>query len=163
MSETENLKLEEITTAIKSTKDCRMLERYQAVKLYLEGSQVDQIAEIISRCRVTVGSYIRAYLAKGLSGLERKLPPGRQPFLSDTQKQQVKQVVSQRPEEVGFPGELNWTCSLVASWIYCQFQIKYSDRGVLFLLHDLGFSYTHSTYTLVKANDGEKGESLKKN
>lgn len=159
MSETKNLKLEEITAAMKSTKDRRMLERYQAIKLYLEGRQVVQIAELIGRSRVTVGSYIRAYLAQGLSGLERKYPPGRQSFLSEMQRQQVKQVVSQqRPEDVGFPAGLHWTCPLVADWIYRQYAIKYSERGVLDLLHDLGFNCTRTTYTLTHENNVERQE-----
>ncbi|WP_093795262.1 helix-turn-helix domain-containing protein [Sporomusa acidovorans] len=56
---------------------------------------------------------------------------------------------------------MNWTCPLVAEWIQRQFGIKYTDRGVLDLLRDLGFSCTRPTYTLAKANL-EKQEEFKK-
>lgn len=157
-----NPKLQDITAAMKSAKSRRMFERYQAIKLYMEGHQIIQIAKIIGRSRITVSSYIHAYLSDGLVGLEIKHSPGRPSFLNETQKQLVKQVVSQqRPEDVGFPAEMNWTCPLVTQWIQRQFGIKYTDRGVLDLLYDLGFTCTRPTYTLAKAN-AEKQDEFKK-
>ena len=162
MNKSEDQKLQDITNAMKSAKNRRMFERYQAVKLYVEGHQIIQIAKIIGRSRITVSSYIHAYLSEGLVGLEIKHSPGRPSFLNETQKQQVKNVISQqRPEDVGFPAEMNWTCPLVKEWINRQFEIKYTERGVLDLLHALGFSCTRPTYTLVKAS-ADKQEAFKK-
>ena len=163
MSKENNQELQNIINAMKSTKNRRMFERYQAVKLYIEGYLIIQIAEIIGRNRVTVSTYIHRYLSEGISGLDIQFSQGRPSFLTESQKQQVKQVVSEcRPEDVGFPAEMNWTCPLLAEWIKQQFKVQYGDRGVLRLLKELGFSCTRPTYTLANAN-AEKQEIFKKN
>ncbi|SPF52235.1 conserved hypothetical protein [Candidatus Desulfosporosinus infrequens] len=162
MTKQKNHELQNIIDAMKSTNNRRMFERYQAVKLYLEGYLIIQIAEIIGRNRITVSTYIHTYLAEGLSGLKISYSQGRPSFLTESQKQQVKHLVSeQRPEDVGFPAEMNWTCPLLREWIKRQFKIQYTDRGVLKLLKELGFSCTRPTYTLAKANT-DKQEEFKK-
>ncbi|SDE85947.1 hypothetical protein SPACI_021700 [Sporomusa acidovorans DSM 3132] len=41
--------IQDVTNAMKSTKNRRMFERYQAVKLYLEGHKIIHIAKIINK------------------------------------------------------------------------------------------------------------------
>ncbi|HWR39840.1 MAG TPA: helix-turn-helix domain-containing protein, partial [Patescibacteria group bacterium] len=143
--------LENIEIFIKSTRDRRLLERYQAIKLFFEGHSIVYIAKIIGRSPSTVASYVRIYSSEGIAGLARKPSPGRPAFLTKNQKEQLKQMISlQSPENSGFPGEQHWTCSLIVELIYRQFNVKYSTRGVLDLLHAMQFEHTHQTYTLVK-------------
>ena len=154
--------IQSVVDAMKKTKKCRMLQRYQVVKLYLEGYSVKEIATIVERTSKTIDSYISIYLKSGLDGLIMKKPSGRPTFLSDDQKINLKEVVSEKsPEDVGFPAEMNWTSPLVKAWISRQFGIEYSVRGALKLLKELGFSCTRPTYTLAKA-DLEKQELFKK-
>ena len=42
-------KIKEISEAMKRTKKCRMLQRYQSIKLYLEGYPTQKNAKIIDR------------------------------------------------------------------------------------------------------------------
>ena len=51
---------------------------------------------------------------------------------------------------------MNWTSPLVREWILREFGIVYADRGVLKLLHRLGFSHTRPTYTLAKADPAKQ-------
>ncbi|MGW9531020.1 terminase gpP N-terminus-related DNA-binding protein [Paenibacillus terrae] len=51
---------------MKKAKDRRMYERYQTLYLYLQGTEVEQIAHIIK----TVKGYIKAYTTGGLPGLQ---------------------------------------------------------------------------------------------
>ena len=141
--------LQNLTTAMKAIKNRRLLERYQAMKFFLEGHSISHIARIIGRSRSTIRFYIRAYALAGIGGLERKFSSGRPSFLTDAQREQIKQVVSQTtPQNVGLAPTDNWTCPLVAAWIDRQFAVKYTSRGILDLLHDLDFRYINRTYTL---------------
>ncbi|WP_335869911.1 helix-turn-helix domain-containing protein [Bacillus sp. 2205SS5-2] len=60
------------------------------------------------------------------------------------------------PAEVGFETTMNWTSPLLSEWMKREFGLTYSKRGVLKLLHRLGFSHTRLTYTLEKAYQKNK-------
>lgn len=156
------LQVEEITMAMKSSKDRRMFERYQAIKLYLTDKTVAEIGEIIGRSLPTVYSYINNYRKNGIEGLAMKPPPGRPSLLSEEQKQLVYDlIINQTPEDVGFRAEMNWTSPLMRCWIKQKWGIEYSDRGMRALMYSLNLSYTRPTYTLKKA-DPVKQEEFKK-
>ena len=151
-----------VVEAMKNTKNCRLLQRYQAIKLYLEGYPLGEIAKIIERRSETVNIYVSQYIALGLNGLVMKKPPGRPSFMTTQQKEELTSIIAQKtPEDVGFPAEMNWTAPLVSRLIFQQFQIQYSNRGTLRLLKELGFSCTRPTYTLANA-DRDKQEAFKK-
>jgi putative transposase len=151
--ENSNPAMQEIKIAMKQTKDLRMYQRYQTILLHLEGLTYDQISVIVNRTPTTIGFYVRAYKTNGLAGLKRGQPSGRPSKLTKEQEQEVYQlIINQRPVDVGFPAEMNWTASLIREWIKRQFSVTYSERGTRDLLYRLRFSYTRPTYTLAKAN-----------
>lgn len=148
--------IHELKTAMQTTQDRRMYERYQAVRLVLEGRTRKETADIINRTEHTVGKYVSAYEADGLAGLRRGVSTGKPPRLSEAQRQELKDIVAdQTPADVGFPARANWTLALVAELIERKWGETYTPRGVSKMLHALGLSYTRPTYTLEKA-DPEK-------
>lgn len=156
-----NPEIQAVKAAIKSTKDKRMFERYQAILMYLHGVKYDRISIIIGKSTASIGHYVKAYREGGLDGLAMGQSPGRPPFLSQEQEEELRQLlIESRPADVGFPAEMNWTSFLVRDWIEREFDVRYSDRGVRKLLRLLGFSYTKPTYTLAKA-DPAKQEAFK--
>jgi transposase len=157
----QNPEIQAIKAAMKATKNKRMFERYQTILLHLHGVKYDQIAFIVGRSAVTIGSYVKAYRAHGLNGLVLGESPGRPSFLSKEQEEQVRRLlIEQRPCDVGFPSEMNWTAPLLRDWIHREFSVTYSERGTRKLLHLLGFSFTKPTYTLALA-DPQKQEQFK--
>jgi transposase len=157
-----NPEIQILKMAMKATKDKRMFERYQTILLHLHGATYDEISVIVGRSAVTIGSYVKAYRAKGIDGLVLGESPGRPSFLTNEQEEQIRKLlIEQKPSEVGFPSEMNWTAPLLRNWIEREFSVKYSERGTRKLLHLLGFSYTKPTYTLAHA-DPEKQELFKK-
>lgn len=143
------------------TKDLRIFRRYQAILMYLKGRTYKEIGEVVHCTEQTVCSYVRAYREDGLKGLIPGQSPGRPRGLTEDQEQELYQlIVEQKPVDVGFPAEMNWTSFLIRDWIEKTFDVNYSDRGVRNLLHHLGFSYTKPTYTLKKA-DPEKQKVFK--
>jgi putative transposase len=142
-------------------KDLRMFRRYQAILMYLNGQTYKEIGEVIRCTEQTVCSYVREYRKDGLKGLIPGQSPGRPRLLTEDQEQELYQlIVEYKPVDFDFPAEMNWTSFLLRDLIEKRFDIKYSDRGVRNLLHDLGFSYTEPTYTLKKA-DPKKQEAFK--
>lgn len=156
-----NTRLEEVKKAMRETHEKRLYERYQCIYLLLTGESRATIAKTINRGLDTVGNYIQAYISFGLNGLGLNHSPGRPPFLTNEQEQQLyKTIVEKAPTDVGFPANMNWTSGLISDWIKQEFNVQYSERGTRELLYRLGFSHTRPTYTLAKA-DSDKQEAFK--
>lgn len=110
--------IHELKTAMQTTQDRRMYERYQAVRLVLEGRTRKETADIINRTEHTVGKYVSAYETDGLPRLRRGVSTGKPPRLSPAPRQELKDIVAnQTPADVGFPARANWTLALVAELI----------------------------------------------
>jgi transposase len=155
------VRIEQVKSAMKETKDKRMYERYQCIFLLLSGEPRNRITTILNRGMDTIGFYIQAYCKDGLEGLELEHSPGRPKFMTAEQEIVLYlTIVDKKPADVGFPANMNWTAVLVRKWIENEFQIRYSERGARQLLYRLGFSYTKPTYTMAKA-DPEKQEVFK--
>ncbi|WCF07254.1 helix-turn-helix domain-containing protein [Paenibacillus thiaminolyticus] len=60
--------LKAVAERIKQTKDRRMYERYQTIRLHLMGNTTSQIALILGRTSKTIKAYIDAYNELGLNG-----------------------------------------------------------------------------------------------
>lgn len=160
--ETLNNQLIEITKAMKESEERRMFERYQAIKLHLEGYRVSQIANITGRCKKTIYNYLNAYQVGGLESLKMNFSTGRPSLLINQEKQIIIDTLTNKsPEDVGFYSEMNWTASILREWIIRKFQVKYSLSGTNVLLHELGFTCTRPTYTLANA-DPIKQDEFKK-
>lgn len=162
--------IQEVKEAMKTNKDLRMHQRYQVILMVLHGETYEKIASITGQSRATLYNYSNAYRLNGLAGLDRGRPPGRKSFLTPEQEQQVyEMIVHQKPVDVGFPVEMNWTSPLIRKWIKQTFDVSYSDRGTRKLLERLGLRFTKPTYTLEKADPAkqevfkEQFENVKKN
>jgi transposase len=146
-------KLEEATAAMRQTKDKRLFEPYQCVVLHLSGEPRKRIAAILRRCEDTVNTYIQAYEAQGLAGLELGHSPGRPCRLTLEQEQELYRTVTEkRPADVGFPAQMNWTSFLARDWIERTWGVVYQPRAVRKIFHRMGLSFTKPTYTLAKAD-----------
>jgi transposase len=151
--------LKAVEERIKQTKDRRMYERYQTIRLHLMGNTTSQIALILGRTSKTIKAYIDAYNKLGLNGLIMKQSTGKPTRLSKDQQTQLKQtIIDHVPHEVGFTGKFNWTLEIIASYILREFGHTYSIRGVSKLMHRIGMSYTKPTYTLAAADEEKQRE-----
>ncbi|WP_197228951.1 helix-turn-helix domain-containing protein, partial [Bacillus thuringiensis] len=147
MTDLHQLEKESLLTAMRTTKNKRLYERYQAVYLYLQNYSKTEIASMIGRSERTIYSY-NAYKAKGLSGLIMGRSTGPPRKLTPEQEQELVQVITCKlPVDVGFPSKHNWTLSIITFFIKREWNQSYTLRGVSRLLHDLGLSYTKPAYT----------------
>lgn len=148
---------QEIEQAMKKAKNRRMYERYQALYLHLQGTQVEQIAHALNRSAKTIKGYIQAYETRGLAGLQMNHSPGAPVRLTPEQQEQLKRtIVESVPHEVGFTARHNWTLEIIADYIQREFGPTYSLRGISKMMHRQGLSYTKPTYTLAAADEDKQ-------
>lgn len=108
----------EIEERLKQVKDKRMYERLQTIRFFLMGLSVKEIEDMLCRSDRTIRTYISAYKEKGLDGLKRKSPPGKVCLLTQTQQDELKQVIKNNvPADVGYTAKFNWTLELIADYI----------------------------------------------
>lgn len=137
--------LTEVEERLRSTKDRRLYERLQTVRLRIMGMPVKEIAEILCRSEKTIRSYIHTYETEGLSGLHMRFSPGRSSRLTPEQRKELKQViVRQMPADVGFTAKFNWTLQLIANYIERTYGHQYSLRGVSKVMEHMNMSFIFS-------------------
>ena len=155
--------LAELKVAMQEHQGTKQFVRYQVIYMLLSEVSYEKISSYTGLSIATIFNYRKAYCEKGLVGLKRKKQPGRKPFLTPEQEQQVVfTVVNHTPRDMGFPVQMNWTAPLVRDWIKQTFDISFSERGTRDLLYRLGFSYTKPTYTLEKADVTKQAAFLEK-
>lgn len=155
-------KIEELLRLSKREKSAKQKKRFDVVLLSLEGHKSREISELLHTPVRTVNTYIAAYKKGGATALIIKKQPGAKRKLTEEQEQELYLVISKHtPEEMGIGIFANWTAPLVCEYVKRQFNVTFSKRGMLNLLHRIQLSYTRPTYTLAKANP-EKQENFRK-
>lgn len=146
---------------LRTTDNKRMHIRYQVIILHLRNYTNIHISKIMDLNPHTVGTYINSYKKEGINGLNMGKPTGSPRFLTNDQEEELYKVITTKtPDEVGFGYRKNWNSNIARKWVSDNFNVEYSSRGMLQVLHRLNLSYTRPTYTLAKA-DPEKQEAFK--
>lgn len=168
-NDNEKEEIRELKRALRSTQNKRMHIRYNVILLHLKHYTNQHIARIMDLDPHTVAQYINNYKQRGLEGLIMGKSTGCPRLLTPEQEKVLYEVIATKtPDQVGFGKRKNWNSNIACQWVKEQFNIDYSKRGMLDVLHRLGLSYTHPTYTLEKANPEkqelfrEEFEGLKK-
>jgi putative transposase len=157
----QNPQVKELKEAIRDNRDKKMHVKYMVIYHHFNGAANIDIASMFDLCAHTVGIYINKYKTNGLSALAPAPKSGAPKFLTKEQEMKLKEVITlNTPDNVGFPNRKNWNASLAIQWVNNNFSIKYSNSGMLKVLHRLGLSFTKPTYTLAKA-DLKKQEEFK--
>ncbi|MED0687845.1 helix-turn-helix domain-containing protein [Anoxybacillus ayderensis] len=79
-------------------KDASLRVRVTAVRLVMEGFLGKDVAKMVNLCRPPVSLYVERFNEGGLDHLlDRRLPPGRVPFLTEEQQQELRQLVLTTP------------------------------------------------------------------
>jgi len=158
-NEKEELKI--LKNLLRTTDNKRMHIRYQVIILHLRNYTNIHISKIMELNQHTVGTYINSYKKDGINGLAIGKPTGCPRFLTTDQEENLYEVMTTKtPDEVGFGRRKNWNANIARKWVSDNFNVEYSSRGMLQVLHRLNLSYTRPTYTLAKA-DLQKQQAFK--
>lgn len=101
------------------------------------------VAEIAGRLRVSINAvYVwrRRWRAGGPGALASKGPGGSTCRLDERRQARLAHALEQGPAAHGFGEDQRWTLARVADLIARLFHIRYTLRGVSYLLHRMGFS-----------------------
>ena len=125
-----------VTKQLKSWKETR---RFKAIELLNSGWTQNQVAQAYGVNQTTVSSWKRAYDQKGESGLVLKDHPGKKPFLSKSQEEQLKGYLDKGASCFGFIGDF-WTQKRVSRLISEQFSVDLKPRSCGDLLKRMNYT-----------------------
>jgi transposase len=108
----------------------------------LEGTEVrrEQIASAVGRSRQFVDEWVKRYRTGGLDALRPKKQPGRPAWLTDEQKQELKQLLDAGPQPDDDPRAVFFGED-IRKLIERRFGKLYSLSGVYYLLDTLDYSW----------------------
>jgi transposase len=113
--------------------------RLRAAELLRQNLGPSAVARIVGASPGTVARWKQALDQGGKAALQAKPHPGRKPFLSARQKQQLLQLLLKGARQAGYANDL-WTCPRVAELIERKFGVRYHPDWVGQILHALGWS-----------------------
>lgn len=138
MTVVEHHSVEELQTLYQRERQARLAKRLWIVWQARRGWTALEIAEGIGLSRRAVQEWVRRYNADGLAGLQTKLGQGREPLLSEEERQAVAQRLEVGPQA----GDV---CSLrgldFQKFVEEQFGKLLSLSSVYRLLHELGYEW----------------------
>jgi len=118
--------------------------RAQAILLRNQGIQVNDIAEVLFRTERTISSWLSDFRKERLSSMvSLKIDNENAAKLTREQKLEIKQIVSQPPDEYGIPVKF-WDVPKLKEYLVAEFGVKYeSESSYHFLLQfcNLSFKY----------------------
>jgi transposase len=126
---------EELQALFRQEREARRAKRIWIVWQARLGQTAPQIAKGIGVSRRAVQEWVRRYNGEGLAGLETRAGQGREPILSESERQLLAERVEAGPQE----GDV---CSLrgvdFQTFVETQFGKLLSLTSVYRLLHELG-------------------------
>jgi len=143
----------------KGQKNVRMKLRFLALAHYQEGHSRYAIAKFLKVSRTSVTKWISQYNKQGLDGLIDKKTTGRPHRLSEQQRHQLSNYISEQAKsEKG--GRL--VGADIQAYVLKEFGIKYHLSQIYKILKNLGFSWITSRSKHPKQSP-EAQEDFKKN
>lgn len=114
--------------------------RVRAAGMLEAGIDVGEIARILAVTRKSVNAWKRAWRTGGIDALASKGPGGAACRLDEVQLKVLRQALDEGPAAHGWVEDQRWTLARVASLIYELFKVRYTPRGVSYLMHRIGYS-----------------------
>ncbi|MFC0298277.1 helix-turn-helix domain-containing protein [Geobacillus jurassicus] len=135
-------------------KNALLRQRVMAVRLVMEGYLGKEAASMVNVCQQTVSHYVSLFNEGGLELLlHRDFAPGREPFLTEEQQEDIKQLVlTTPPAELGWDIASAWNTNVLQSYVQTHYGVSLSREALRKLLHRKGLSWTRPTYTLAKGD-----------
>ena len=148
---TELVKLRALLKETEKSGDLATWKRAKAVLGYIEGRKVIELKDEVGVDRSAVNKWLRWYDVAGADGLRTKKQPGRTPRLDRQQRQQLIELIEEGPQAAGFMSGV-WTGPMIGELIRKRFKVRYNEKYVPELLHQLGFSVQRPRKRLARAD-----------
>jgi transposase len=138
----------------RTMKHANMAKRITAIRLIMQGHFGVQVAQFLNLHRETISIYVQKFNQGGMEELlKREYPPGRKPYLSNEEENELKEMImNSTPADEGYGMETSWNSRIIQQVLEDRFSVTMSRGGIQEMLHRLGFRYKRPTYTLKRAN-----------
>jgi len=97
-----------------------------------------RVGQLLGDAPRSVEYWVRRFEAQGLAGLSEGQRSGRPRRLSETQLQEVDQVLRRTPRDIGLTGTL-WDGKTLSAWIAQHFKVRLAVRQCQRLFRQRGF------------------------
>ncbi len=145
---------------VKQTADPKFIHRVSMVNLILGGMRTKDLSQYCGDSVRTINAWVKKVDETGWDSLMTVKQKGRPATLSDTQMEEIKQAVSDNPENYGYHV---WDGPALSDYIKATYNIEYGTRACQKLFHRLGFSLIRpQTYPALEAPDHEVRNEFKK-
>lgn len=114
--------------------------RLQAAELFAQGVSVPEVARRFRVSRMSTNRWYRTWEVGGMPALASTGPGGARGRLDSRQVERLQAELERGPAAHGWREDQRWTLARVADLIASLFRVRYTPRGVSYLLHRLGWS-----------------------
>ncbi len=125
--------------------------RGRAVRAYIDGRRVTDIAVEYGVTRGSVNRWLQWYDADHVEGLRTSIAEGPAPKLTEEQREALAIIIELGPIQAGYQSGV-WTGPMIGDLIEERFGVRYHNHHVPRLLHQLKFSVQRPRKRLARAD-----------
>lgn len=144
-------KLDAFIVEAKRKNDLGEWRRGRAVRAYIDGRKVTEIAAESGVTRGSVNRWLQWYEADHVDGLRTSIAEGPAPKLNELQREALQVIIELGPIQAGYQSGV-WTGPMIGDLIEERFGVRYHNHHVPRLLHQLGFSVQRPRKRLARAD-----------
>jgi transposase len=120
-------------------RDGAQVRRLLAMAMVLEGRARSVAASSNGMDRQTLRDWVHRYNDEGVDGLKTRLPPGREPFLTDLQRAELYELVVNGPDPA-INHVVRWRCADLLGEVKRRFNVEVHESTIGKWLHQLGLT-----------------------
>lgn len=125
--------------------------RGRAVRAYIDGRRVTDIATEAGVTRGSVNRWLQWYDANHVEGLRTRIAEGPAPKLTEEQREALTVIIELGPIQAGYQSGV-WTGPMIGDLIEERFGVRYHNHHIPRLLHQLRFSVQRPRKRLARAD-----------
>jgi transposase len=154
---------EKIQAYFTGNEESKFIHRLHGVLLFVEKEEesCDSIGALFGNSPRTVSNWIKRINESGdIESLRSKKQPGRPSRLSEEQRESLKKILQESPEQHGITSNI-WDGKSLSAYISDQYGVELETRACQRLFHKLGFSLKRARPVVSRADESKKAESKK--
>lgn len=159
-----NYTSEEIKSMFRDDERYTIGIRLYAVYQVSLGQSSRSLEELYNTSFKQITNWVHRFEKEGIEGLRDKKGRGRTSRLSETQRNRIRRLLSESPEDYGY-NNATWTGPMLIEWIKKEIGVTYQKAQIYNILKRLGYSYQRGKGAFPEADKQQQEvfkEALKK-
>ena len=107
--------------------DAAVVRRLLAIALVLDGRARDEAASLNGMTRQTLRDWVHRYNTEGVAGLRSRTGPGRAPFLTEAQMEELRKIVLAGPDRE-LHKVVRWRCAELCDEIAERWSVRVCEQ-----------------------------------